>query len=289
MSVANKTIRTSHGNIAISETSGSGVAVLMLHGNSSAKEIFAGQLGSDLGDTYRLIAMDLPGHGASSDALDPARTYSIPGFADTAIELLGVMGIERAVVFGWSLGGHVAIEMSVRFPGVIGLVLTGTPPVSSTLESIQTGFKPNPLVMLIGKEEFSDEEAEAFGQGTYGALFNDQFRRAIKRTDGRLRRMTFENLMAGGPADQKAAAENATMPVAFVNGADDPFVNLEYVGGLRYRSLWDDHCYVLRGLGHVPFLQAPAAFNPIFARYLAEVADRVVRPQKAKKSSTAAA
>ena len=77
MPVTNKTIRTSHGVIAISETPGSGIPVLMLHGNSSCKEVFAGQLEGELGNRFHLVAMDLPGHGASSDAIDPQRSYSI--------------------------------------------------------------------------------------------------------------------------------------------------------------------------------------------------------------------
>ena len=287
MSVTSRMIKTSHGDIAVSETSGKGLPVLFLHGNSSCKEVFYHQLNGAIGETYHLIAMDLPGHGASSDAFDPQRTYSLPGFADAAIELLDILGVERAAVFGWSLGGHVAIEMSTRYPGMVGLMLSGAPPFGSTLEAIMGSFKPNPLVGLIGKEDFSDEEVEAFGQGTYGALFDDKLRAAIKRADGRLRRMTFENLLGGGPADQKKVAENSAIPIAFVNGADDPFVNLDYIAGLKYRTLWDQHSYVLRGLGHVPFLQAEEAFNPIFSRFLAEMQKRAQTTGKRSKIAAA--
>jgi pimeloyl-ACP methyl ester carboxylesterase len=270
MAVINRIVNTSHGDIAVSETAGKGLPVLMLHGNSSSKDVFYAQLHSKLADRFHLIAMDLPGNGASSDAIDPARTYSLPGFADAAIEVLDELDVKRAAVLGWSLGGHVAIEMSVRYPALAGMMLIGTPPVSSTMESIGAGFKPNPLVMLIGKEEFTPDEAEAFAQFTYGSMLTDAFRAAVKRADGRFRRMTFENLLGGGPADEKQAVETASMPVAFVNGADDPFVNLDYVGALRCRNLWDEHCYVLRGLGHLPFLQAPETFNAIFGRFAAD-------------------
>jgi pimeloyl-ACP methyl ester carboxylesterase len=289
MAVTKKTIQTSHGDIAVSETTGQSLALLMLHGNSSCKEVFASQLNSELGDRFHLIAIDMPGHGASSDAIDPERTYSIPGFADAAIEVLQSIGVDRAAVLGWSLGGHVAIEMSVRWPKMVGMMLVGTPPVSSAPESIQAGFLPNPLVMLIGKEEFTPEEAEAFGQGTYGALYDARFRAAVKRTDGRLRRMTFENLVTGGPADQRLAVEDTQMPVSFVNGAGDPFVNLDYIGGLHCRNLWDRHCYVLRGLGHMPFLQAPEIFNPIFGRFVAEMEKHAATSGRARATKTAAA
>jgi pimeloyl-ACP methyl ester carboxylesterase len=274
MTITSRMIKTSHGDIAVSETAGKGLPVLLIHGNSSCKEVFQRQLESPLGDVYRMIAMDLPGQGVSSNAVDPQRTYSLPGFADAAIELLDLLGVERAAVLGWSLGAHVAIEMSTHYAGMVGMMLCGAPPFGATMEAIMASFKPNPLVGLIGKEDFSDEETEAFGRGTYGALYDEGMRAAIRRADSKLRRMTFENLLGGGPANQKEVAENAPMPIAFVNGSEDPFVNLDYIAGLTYRSLWDRHSYVLRGLGHVPFLQADDVFNPIFSRFLADMEKR---------------
>ena len=80
--LSTKTRYTSHGEISVVESSGTGLPVVMIHGNSSCKEVFARQLESPLADKYRMIAFDLPGHGASQDAVDPARTYSMPGYAD---------------------------------------------------------------------------------------------------------------------------------------------------------------------------------------------------------------
>lgn len=278
MSITDRKVKTSHAEIAISETTGAGLPVLFLHGNSSCKEVFRQQLESPLGDSYRMIAMDLPGHGASGDAIDPARTYSLPGLAAAAIELLNAIGVEQAAIVGWSLGGHVAIEMSVRYPGTIGLMIVGAPPIAATVESIQSGFKPNPIVGLIGKEDFSDDEAEAFGRGTYGTMYDASLRAAVDRADGRLRRMTFENLLAGIPVDEKTVVETSAISIAFVNGADDPFVNLDYVGSLACRNLWDRHAHILRSVGHVPFLQAPEAFNAILGRFLDDMAKSRVKP-----------
>ena len=54
-------VDTSHGRLDCVETRGAGTTVLFIHGNSSCKEIFARQLGSELGSRYRMIAFDLPG------------------------------------------------------------------------------------------------------------------------------------------------------------------------------------------------------------------------------------
>ncbi len=274
MSVTNNTVKTSHADIAVAETSGGGLPVLFIHGNSACKEVFGRQLEGELGEHYHMIAVDLPGHGASSDAFDPSRTYTMPGYAEAMVEVLAMMGIDRAALVGWSLGGHVALEMMPRFAGTVGVMLCGAPPVQPTAESLQAGFLPNPLAGLLGKETLDEDEVATLAQACYGDAVNDAFIDAMRRTDGRARTLMFQGLFSGKVSDQRALAEKARVPVALVNGAEDPFVNVEYVSSLSYANLWDQHCYVLRGAGHTPFLSAAATFDQILARFVEEMAER---------------
>ena len=110
-------IATSHGLLAVEESGGGGLPLLLIHGNSFCRGVFRHQMQLALAAGWRLIAFDLPGHGESSDAPDPVRSYTRPGLADAAVELLGRLGVAEAAVFGWSLGGHIGIEMIPRFPG----------------------------------------------------------------------------------------------------------------------------------------------------------------------------
>jgi pimeloyl-ACP methyl ester carboxylesterase len=257
------------------QTTGRGMPVLFLHGNSSCKEAFRKQFGGEAADSYRLIAFDLPGHGASSDAFDPRRTYSMPGYADVAMEVLAALGVDRAAIVGWSLGGHIALEMLAAWPGAVGAMICGTPPVRRDAPSIQMGFQPNPAVFLAGKNVFTAEDYAAFAELTLGKFANDpELKQALQRTDGNARQMMFESLLAGQASDQRQIAETSTLPLAVVNGEKDPLVNLAYIAGVAYRALWEKHCFVLRGLSHVPFLDAPEVFNPLFARFAADMAKR---------------
>src|SRR5690606_41660284 len=92
-----------------------------------------------LGGQHRIIAMDRAGHGDCDGAREPAANYSLRGLARTYGEVVAELGIARAAFYGWSLGGHIAIELLATNPAVAGLMLTGAPPVG-----------PGPLAMLRG-------------------------------------------------------------------------------------------------------------------------------------------
>lgn len=222
-------------------------------------------------EQYRLIAIDLPGHGASGDAFDPNRTYSMVGYAEATIAVLEALDIRHFAVFGWSLGGHVALELMPRHRGVLGVMIAGAPPVRQDAESIQKGFKPTPALYLAGKEHFTDEDFDAFYALTCGDIVDDELLAALHRTHGLARRLSFESLLAGRASDQRNIAETSRIPIAVVNGENDPIVDLDYIGQLHYRNLWDKHCFVLRNLHHVPFYEDPSIFNPILGRFLADV------------------
>ena len=85
-------LSTSHGLIVVEEAGRGDLPVLLIHGNSLSREVFRKQLGGALSRKYRLVAFDLPGHGDSSDALRRCHTYTRPGLADAATEVLDLLG-----------------------------------------------------------------------------------------------------------------------------------------------------------------------------------------------------
>ena len=282
-----KVFKTSRGDIAVSETSGKGLPIVFLHGNSSCKEVFRGLTEGPLAKTHRLIAVDLPGHGASGDAIDPERTYTMPGYAEAVTELLDMMGVTKAAVYGWSLGGHIALEMLPRYAGMVGLMLSGAPAVGQGAEKVLAGFKPSPHVGLVGKSDLTAEEAQILLGATYGTMMTPELGQAAMRADGRARAIMFQALISGQISDQRMLAETTPLPIAIVDGADDMLVNLDYVAGVAYRNLWDKHCYVLRGAAHAPFLQAPDTFAAILTRFASEMNKRASKTGAGTKVAAA--
>jgi len=244
--------------------------VLFIHGNSSCSGVFDAQLNGPLPAAgVRLIAIDLPGHGQSADALDPVRTYTRAGFAQVVCEVLEEIDVPEVVVVGWSLGGHIGMEMLATTPRVHGLMLIGAPPIGRD-EGAQ-GFVRSAQSALAFQQNWTLGEAHAFVSTIYGQMPRDRLRFAALRTDGRMRTRLFEAARTGLGVDQRRIVETSRVPLAIVNGAADPLVNLDYFDSLAYANLWEGRCHRLSGLGHAPFWQAPDLFAPLLQRFVQEI------------------
>jgi pimeloyl-ACP methyl ester carboxylesterase len=95
-------------------------AIVFIHGTRLTRSMWRAQL-DELRDRYRVVAMDLPGHGTAAD-----RPFTIAAAADEVAQVIEEAAGGRAVVVGLSLGGYVAMELAARRPELVrGLVLSG--------------------------------------------------------------------------------------------------------------------------------------------------------------------
>ena len=263
------TVDTSHGSLSVEERGQGGIPVLLIHGNSSCLGVFRHQMHGRLAEHHRLITFDLPGHGQSSNAPDPMRSYTRHGFADAAVELLEKLGVTEAIVFGWSLGGHIGIEMVPRFSGMRGLMIAGAPPVNG--KNMGHAFNASPHMEVAGKEDLSETDIETFVHAIFGDSAEPFLREAVARADGRFRKRLFEAARAGEGFDQRQTVETSSVPLAVVNGGADRFLKLDYFDTVAYANLWERRCHRLPGLGHASLWEAPGDFNPLLERFLQDV------------------
>lgn len=97
----------------------------MLHGFTGSAETW-NTIRARLDSRFRIIAIDLPGHGKSSAPADPAR-YSLDRFADDLSRILDEFDVEQASVFGYSMGGRAALRFAIVHPDrVLSLILEST-------------------------------------------------------------------------------------------------------------------------------------------------------------------
>jgi 2-succinyl-6-hydroxy-2,4-cyclohexadiene-1-carboxylate synthase len=108
-------------------SSGEGLPLLLLHGftgSSSTWDYFR----SKLEQSFRVIAVDLPGHGQSSVPDDPHR-YSLDRLSVDLARVLDELEIDRAAVFGYSMGGRAALRFALNEPTRLNaLILESTTP-----------------------------------------------------------------------------------------------------------------------------------------------------------------
>ncbi|MBW6423557.1 alpha/beta hydrolase [Rhizobium sp. XQZ8] len=272
MKATERNINTRHGRIRVSDTEGSGLPLLLLHGSSSSRKVFERQCRPRLLEKTRILALDLPGHGESDDAHDPEVAYTLPGLADTIEEVLEKIGIGSLAVFGWSLGGNVAIEMLARASFVEGLLIAGTPPVAPGLIGLLRGFHASFDLMLASKPQWSERDIERFEINCFGHSATPDIRNALARADGQFRSIFSHSLMRGDGYNQRRAVLDADVPVFIVHGAEDPFIRHNYLAG--FENLAHQRPVVqIEGAGHAAFREKPEPFNAVLEQFVDTVLD----------------
>ncbi|HEV8636803.1 MAG TPA: alpha/beta fold hydrolase [Chloroflexota bacterium] len=97
------------------EIHGTGRPLVVLHGAFMTIELM-GELVPGLARSRRVVALELQGHGRTAD-VDRPITYE--GLADDVAALLRHLGIGRADVYGYSMGGGAALQVAIRHPALV--------------------------------------------------------------------------------------------------------------------------------------------------------------------------
>ncbi len=263
---------TTHARVAAFESRGDGLNILFLHGNSSCKEIFKKQYDVLAVEGHSVLVPDLPGHGDSDDAADPSTTYTFPGYADTISQVLDEAAWQKFIVVGWSLGGHIAMELVHSRPGCIGACIIGSPPGKPSPEAFAKAFYTTETTLLAGKRTFTPDDAATYVRSMLGSQEAPQFYLAkALRTDGRAREVMFSSALAGVGIDQSLVAASKERPLAVIHGCNEPFVRLDYLEGLSYGHLWQNRIVVIDGAGHAPHVEHPDLFQELLEGFLSYV------------------
>ncbi len=239
------------------DDAGEGPALLLLHGHPFARRMWAPQLRA-LSTDFRVLAPDLPGYGES-----PPRgaKMGMDELADAALRFLDACDVTRAVVIGLSMGGLVAMELALRAPDrVNGVVLAATTAASVTPTEAAERRETADRLERDGMLDLTLEMG--------GRLFGPAARRDPEIVEPVLS-MMLRTSPAGAAAALRGRAERPDyrvllpglqVPALVIAGDHDAYADeavvAELVGAIP-------HPQVIRlpGTGHLPNLEAPAAFD----------------------------
>lgn len=112
--------------------------LLLLHGWTATADLNFFTCYQPLAEHYRVVAVDHRGHGRG---IRSRRPFTLEDCADDAVAVCDVLGVERAIAVGYSMGGPVAALTWRRHPERIdGLVLCATAPWFRTSRQERAGF-----------------------------------------------------------------------------------------------------------------------------------------------------
>ncbi len=234
-------------------------AIVLLHGTRLCRTAWSAQM-ADLSDRYRVIAMDLPGHGALA-----GEPFTLAGARARTIAVVEEAAGGRAMLVGLSLGGYVAMEVAAAQPErVRALVLSG-----ATAEPI--GLRSIPYRALAwAMDRFDGPGLDALNTW----FFRTRFPASIA-----------EPIIAGGfwstgGADALRALVGERFvprlaaypgPTLILNGEYDlPF---RLFAGSFARAARDPRRVRLAGATHLANLDRPIAFSAAIRRFAASLDD----------------
>ncbi len=269
-----KTLQVGSQPIAYYESTGTGPAALLVHGNSASGLAFQKQIEGPLGAKFHLVALDLPGHGQSAPAADPQSTYTLPGYARIVVGVAKQLGLEHGVFVGWSLGGHIVLEASAQLPEAAGFMIFGTPPLGFPPAMAQA-FLPHPAMGSAFKRDLSEEESTGYVTAFFrpdSAEVPEFFRTDCRATDGRARESVAASIGPGGYLDEIEVVGNLEKPLAILHGDQEQLVNLSYIDEVKTPTLWRGRVHVVSESGHAPFWENPESFDALLEAFLKETA-----------------
>lgn len=196
-------------------------SVIFIHGNSQAGSTFLHQLRAPELKDYRLIAIDLPGHGFSGRT----ENYSIPALVKVIRSFISCMKLEKFVLAGHSLGGHLVLE-ALKEIRPAGILISGAPPLSKPMDP--SVFRSHPQFGIFYSEKPEASELEAL----LDDLYNTPEERAAGKfeflqTDPLFRPALLASIGAGEFVDELAAWKNFSGVKVLTGGSLDRLINFE--------------------------------------------------------------
>jgi pimeloyl-ACP methyl ester carboxylesterase len=258
--------------ISYRESSGTGPAIVLLHGNSCSSRSFMRQLEGPLGQKRRLIAIDLPGHGDSRHVGSDG-AYTLPGYAKSLSALVRSLKLEQATFVGWSLGGHVLLEAAGDLPEASGFMIFGAPPLAFP-PAMDKAFLPNPLFGVGFSADITEEQGRAYVSSFFKPGYRDvppSFLEDVMRTDGRARAQLAASIAPNGYRDEVEAVAQMKRPLAILHGAKEQLVNEAYYDGLAMPTLWRGAVQAIPDAGHSPHWEQPSAFDALLEAFVNDI------------------
>ena len=229
------------------EESGVGKPLLLLHGFGGCSQNWH-PFTAKLAEHYRLILVDLRGHGYSSN---PENTFTHREAADDVFLLLEKLGVEHFSAMGMSTGGMTLLHMATSQPNRI-----------------------DSMVLISTTSHFTDQARAIMRRASFDTLpqeVREMYRECAKRGDEQIRQLIQQfNALSENYDDMNFTAQNLSTITArtlVIHGDRDNFFPLEIAVNI-YRSIPDAALWIVPNGDHVPIYDSLVPFTSTALRFL---------------------
>src|SRR3989338_7527443 len=247
---------------------GRGEHLLFLHGCGVDKRIWR-QQSKFFSQYYRVMTIDLPGHGKST-----WQKLSLELMVKDLKAILETLQFKAVSIVGSSLGGLVALKLYQIFPeGIKRLIFVGAMPKFSKSSDYPHGLDVERMRKLRGQLE-----------SVYPSIVNVFFRSLFTKEERQSRRFKWlqkfrkfaevpmkhalvEYLDILEQEDLREVLKNVRVPIQFINGRDDEICTPQTVAFLK-NIRPDSRFDFFEECGHFPFLSKPYEFNQVVEEFL---------------------
>ncbi len=265
---------------------GDGPVMVLLHGSNASLHTWE-PLVARLGGTYRIITMDLPGHGLTGAV--PDGNYGVAGMMAAVDVVAATLELDRFILGGNSMGGRVAWEYALAQPDrVAALVLLGpSGPADPAMERAYAASQSNIGFRILGSpvgrwlgQRITPRwliarslEQSVADPAQIDAAKVDLYWELLRYPGNRA--ATVQRFSTPREPMRPERLPGITAPTFILFGAEDQLIP-PVVGRVMARAIAGAENMVLARVGHLPMEEAPdataAAITDFLDRRLADPA-----------------
>lgn len=258
-------ITLKNGTIIAYEEAGEGQPIVLLHGYCGSHQYWD-EIMPSLSKKNRVIALDLPGHGASS-AIEGE--YSMEQLAAGVAELLDELKLSQVHLFGHSLGGYVSLAFAERYSErlyTLGLLHSTSFPDGEAAQANRT--KAAEAVAADGINPFVDGLIPKLFTESHRLSMSEQLTKAIKIGYG-----TSPEGAIGCAFGMKIRPDRTTVleqldkPILLLAGERDEVIPAERRFPVSKKNV---AAHTLGNVAHMGMIEAPNAFAAALVQFLQE-------------------
>ncbi len=248
------------------EESGDGPPVVLIHGLGMNRHMWQWQVPA-LETGYRVVSYDLLGHGESKPPPDPA---SLGDLAGQLADVMDGLGIGRAALVGFSLGGMIVRRFAMDYPGratALGI-----------LNSAHDRTQAERDAILLRVEQAAVDGPSATVDAALKRWFTDAFARVRPDVLEQVRQWVLANdpavyprvyrVLAEGDAEIADCLSDIDCPTLVMTGEED-YGNSPDMTRRMAAGIPGAEAVVLPGLRHMALAEDPDAVNNLLLKLLA--------------------